>query len=173
MTREETVKVLSVIKTAYPNAFKSANDAKSIVALWAINFSKEPYELILEAVKQIITNNIFAPSISEVKEKLSGMCEEAQLLLDNHNHYNFYPERCKTCEINCDDNIEVLKKCGAILCPRQIKEETHKRYSLSESEKIKLENIVEALQPQKETKSSVRNIISNGLQKPMLGGAIK
>lgn len=72
MTREDAVKVLSLLKAAYPNAYKgmTRNEGNGVIAVWATQFSDVPVEVVLIAINELIGTNNFPPAISEVKEKL-------------------------------------------------------------------------------------------------------
>lgn len=75
MTREETIKVLAILKAAYPNSYKgmTREEAQGTVTVWSMQFAAFPVEVVLLAVNKIIASSTFAPSISEVKEKMRGM----------------------------------------------------------------------------------------------------
>lgn len=72
MTREETKKLLAVIKAAYPAFYKdcSGNDLLVAVGLWNELLADEEYYDAARAVKKIIAVNKFAPSIAEVLEEI-------------------------------------------------------------------------------------------------------
>lgn len=73
MTREETQKILAVIKIAYPSFYKdnTKNDLFNAVSLWHEKFIDETYENVSMAINSIIETNKFAPSIAEVIEKVN------------------------------------------------------------------------------------------------------
>lgn len=79
MTREETVQVLSILKAAYPNAYNgmTKQEANGVIALWTIQFSKIPLQIVMIAINKLIATSKFPPAISEVKEKLSSLYFEA------------------------------------------------------------------------------------------------
>ena len=72
MTREETLKIMSVLKAAYPNFYRgmSRDDALAAVNLWNTMFSDEPYSLVSNGVLALIACDTkgFPPSIGQVKE---------------------------------------------------------------------------------------------------------
>lgn len=86
MTREEAIKILAVLKAAYPNSYKglTKDEANGIVSVWATQFVNIPYIVVSLAVNKIISNNTFPPSISEVKDKIQTLYCEARSMLDNH-----------------------------------------------------------------------------------------
>lgn len=75
MTREETIKVLAILKAAYPNSYKgmTREEAQGTVSVWAMQFAAFPVEVVLLAINKIIASSTFPPTISEVKEKMRGM----------------------------------------------------------------------------------------------------
>lgn len=86
MTREETVQILSLLKAAYPASYKgmTRDEANGVISVWATQFARTPADVILIAVNKLIAKNRFPPSVSEVKEKLNDMYDEAvwELSLD-------------------------------------------------------------------------------------------
>lgn len=73
MTREETQKILAVIRAAYPSFYKdnTKSDLAIAVNLWNDMLIDETYQNVAMAVKSIIATNKFAPSIAEVIEKVN------------------------------------------------------------------------------------------------------
>lgn len=86
MTREETIKVLAILKAAYPNSYKNMTreEAQGTVSVWAMQFAAFPVEVVLLAVNKIISSSTFPPAISEVKEKMRGMYWELWAILHDH-----------------------------------------------------------------------------------------
>lgn len=78
MTREETVKVLAILKAAYPNSYSRMTpaEAKGVVTVWASQFVDVPANLVMIAVNKLIAVNTFAPSIAEVKAKIGDIYAE-------------------------------------------------------------------------------------------------
>lgn len=79
MNREETIKVLSILKVAYPNFYKglSKEEASAVISLWQMQFAKMPGDVVCIAVNKLIATNKFPPAIAEVKAKLKDMYSEA------------------------------------------------------------------------------------------------
>lgn len=79
MTREETTKILAILKAAYPNSYKnmSQQEALGTVAVWHMQFADMPPDIVLMAVQKCISTSPFPPSVSEVKKKLGAVCWEA------------------------------------------------------------------------------------------------
>lgn len=86
MTREETIKVLSILKAAYPNSYKNMtkDEANATVTVWAVQFSEIPAEIVMIAVNKLIATSTFPPAISEIKDKIKGLYWEIlSVLLEN------------------------------------------------------------------------------------------
>lgn len=77
MDRSETLKILSVLKVAYPNFYKdmSRSDAENTVALWTEMFAEDDYVIVNAAVKALITasSNPFPPVIGQIREKIQQL----------------------------------------------------------------------------------------------------
>ena len=73
MTRQEALAVLAMLKTAYPSFYKhlSKEDINAAVNLWATMFSKEPIQVVTEAIKALICTLKYPPTIADVKEKIA------------------------------------------------------------------------------------------------------
>lgn len=71
MNREETLRIMAVLKASYPSYYRgmSRDDANSIVALWADMFKDDPVELVAAAVKALIASDEkgYPPHIGAVK----------------------------------------------------------------------------------------------------------
>ena len=74
MTREDTIKVLSILRGAYPGFYRdiTKQEAESTIVLWAAMFEEEPFELVGAAVKAFITADAkgFPPAIGQIKERI-------------------------------------------------------------------------------------------------------
>ena len=86
MTREEAIKVLAILKAAYPNSYRgmTKEEAHGTVAVWAAQFAGVPVSVVMIAVNKIISKNTFPPSINEVKDELRGLYWETWQELDYH-----------------------------------------------------------------------------------------
>ena len=67
MTRADVLKIMVVIRTAYPDFCKNEN-YKAVVDLWSIYLLPLKYEFCDRALKEYIGKNKFAPRISELVE---------------------------------------------------------------------------------------------------------
>lgn len=79
MTRDEAIKILSILKAAYPNSYKgmTKDEANGTIMIWAAQFAKYPANVVLIAVNKLISTSVFPPSISEIKERIRGLYWEA------------------------------------------------------------------------------------------------
>ena len=102
MTRQEAIKILSILKAAYPNSYKgmSKEEANGTVNIWAAQFSDIPVQVVIIAVNKWISSNVFPPAIGEVKEKIRGLYWEAWEMLRQHEI------ACKPLQITNDPNEE-------------------------------------------------------------------
>lgn len=74
MTREETIRIMAVLKGAYPMYYRDMKraEAESVVALWQEMFAGDEYLMVAAAVKALIATDSkgFPPHIGAVKAKL-------------------------------------------------------------------------------------------------------
>ena len=80
MTRDDTIKVLAVLKAAYPASYRnmSKDEANGVVMIWATQFAADPVQVVMMAVQKLIAVSQFPPSIAEVKSKLHNLYWEAE-----------------------------------------------------------------------------------------------
>lgn len=83
MTREETIKILAVLKAAYPNFYKTMTkeEAEGTVQLWASMFIEEDYRLVSEAVRAHIATDEkgFPPIIGQIKGKVRQITQPQEM----------------------------------------------------------------------------------------------
>lgn len=79
MTVEQATTILAVITAAYPNAYKnlSAQEAKAVAVVWAVQFNDTPADIVFMAVNKAIASSKFPPTIAEVKDKIRALYWEA------------------------------------------------------------------------------------------------
>ena len=90
MTREETIKILAILKAAYPNSYKNMTkeEASGTVTVWAMQFANMPAEIVMIAVNKLISTSPFPPAICEVKDKIRSLYWETWEILNQHKMYN-------------------------------------------------------------------------------------
>jgi hypothetical protein len=77
MERADAIKILAVLKAAYPHSFTSltVKDANAMIDLWASMFAEESYETVNVAVAALISTRTvgYSPTVGEVKEQLQSL----------------------------------------------------------------------------------------------------
>ena len=83
MTKDETLRVLAILKAAYPSSYNgmTKREAAGTVAVWSVQFADVPVDIVLMAVQKLISTNKFPPAISEVKNKIGSLHWEAHDML--------------------------------------------------------------------------------------------
>ena len=83
MNREETIKVLAVLRGAYPAFYRdiTKQEAESTISLWGSMFDEEPYELVGAAVKAFISGDSkgFPPAIGQIKELIRKITQPEEM----------------------------------------------------------------------------------------------
>ena len=83
MTREDTIKILSILRGAYPGFYRdiTKQEAEATIVLWASMFEEEPFELVGAAVKAFITADAkgFPPAIGQIKERIRQITQPEEL----------------------------------------------------------------------------------------------
>lgn len=87
MTKDETLRVLAILKAAYPSSYNgmTKREANGTVAVWCTQFADVPVDIVLMAVQKLISTNKFPPAISEVKDKIGSIHYEAYEMLYSSN----------------------------------------------------------------------------------------
>ena len=77
MTRDETLKIMAVLKATYPNFHKdmTRRDAEGVVSLWTDMFSEDSYNAVAAAVKAFIASDSkgFPPVVGQVKQRVTEL----------------------------------------------------------------------------------------------------
>lgn len=83
MNREQTIKILAVLRSAYPHFYRDTTeqDALDAINLWAAMFVEEPYEIVASAVKAVISGDKkgFPPHIGAVKDQIEKIAPKNAL----------------------------------------------------------------------------------------------
>lgn len=83
MTREDAVKLLSLLKAAYPHSFKDMTkaDAEAVIALWERQFRDNSFEDVSAAVDALISSRTtgYSPTIGEIKEQMHRLHHRDEL----------------------------------------------------------------------------------------------
>ena len=72
MTREEAIKLLAIIKVAYPSAYKDMDktSAEATVNMWHTSFPDVPYVLMEMAFNNFRMKSKFPPTVADMCEEL-------------------------------------------------------------------------------------------------------
>ena len=83
MTRDETLKIMAVLKATYPNFYKdmTRRDAEGVVALWTDMFSEDSYNAVAAAIKAFIASDSkgFPPVVGQVKQRVTELASAKAL----------------------------------------------------------------------------------------------
>ena len=93
MTLEESIKILALIKLAYPNSYKDVDKDTQIatVNMWQRNFSTIPLAVMEMALDHFIKSSKFPPTIADICEELQRIHYEAMgncMFLENGEQRN-------------------------------------------------------------------------------------
>lgn len=78
MTTEETTKILSVLKVAYPNFYRNITKQEAIetINLYSEMFKNDDGKIVTIAVKELINTLQFPPTIADIKNKMLELTTE-------------------------------------------------------------------------------------------------
>ena len=79
MTLEESIKLLALIKLAYPTSYKDIDKDTQLatVNMWQRNFSTVPIAIMEIALDHFVKKSKFPPTIADMCEELKGVHYEA------------------------------------------------------------------------------------------------
>lgn len=77
MIKEETIKILSILKASYPNFYKdmSKKDAETTINLYTEMFSNTEANLVATAIKELIQHQSYPPTIADIKNKIDELTQ--------------------------------------------------------------------------------------------------
>ena len=75
MNREESIKLLALIKVAYPTAYKDMDNAskQATVNMWQTTFSTVPYPIMEMAFNRFRLVSKFPPTVAEMVDELKDV----------------------------------------------------------------------------------------------------
>lgn len=75
MNRQEAVKLLALIKIAYPTAYRDMDEAskKATVSMWQMSFPDVPYPIMEQAFNHFRMVSKFPPTVAEMVEELRSI----------------------------------------------------------------------------------------------------
>ena len=79
MNKQEAVKLLALIKVAYPTAYRDMDDAskKATVNMWQMSFPDVPYGIMEQAFNHFRMVSKFPPTVAEMVEELKHIYYQA------------------------------------------------------------------------------------------------
>ena len=79
MTQQETIKLLAVIKLAYPSSYKDIDKDTQIatVGMWHKIFGSVPYPVMEMALEHYVKTSKYPPTIAEMTDELRKIYNEA------------------------------------------------------------------------------------------------
>lgn len=83
MNREETLKILALLKAAYPNSYKNmtAAEANGTVSIWQMQFADIPADVVLIALHKVIAVSVYPPTVADIRGKFREIYIESDLML--------------------------------------------------------------------------------------------
>ena len=75
MTREESIKLLALIKDAYPSSYKDMDktSAEATVNMWCTSFPDVPYIIMEMAFNNFRMNSKFPPTVADICDELRSL----------------------------------------------------------------------------------------------------
>ena len=79
MTVEESIKLLALIKLAYPNSYKDIDKDTQLatVNMWQRNFNSVPFAIMELALDHFVKASKFPPTIADICDELKSLHYEA------------------------------------------------------------------------------------------------
>lgn len=79
MTQQETIKLLALIKLAYPNSYKDIDKDTQIatVNMWHKIFNNVPYPIMELSIEHFVKTSKFPPTVADIHDVLRSMYYEA------------------------------------------------------------------------------------------------
>lgn len=79
MTQKDALKVLAVLKAAYPGSYNgmTKEEAYGTASVWHLQFANLHVDIVLLALQKAISSNKWPPTVAEVKSKIQALHWEA------------------------------------------------------------------------------------------------
>lgn len=126
MNIEQTAMVLSVLKAAYPHAFKdmSKKDGEAMLNLWAGMFAEDSYAEVNSAVGALIATRTagYSPTVGEVKEQLHRLKHSNDI--DEASAWALVSKACRNSSYHSREEFDKLppEVQAAVGSPEQLKQ---------------------------------------------------
>ena len=84
MTRDDTVIILGILKTSYPNFYKDMkkDEMYNTIDLWSEMFANDDVNVVKVAAKELIQTLKFPPAIADIKQKMYELTNQETLPTD-------------------------------------------------------------------------------------------
>lgn len=123
MTRDDTTRILGILKTSYPNFYKdmSKNEMYNTIDIWSEMFVDDNVDVVKVAVKELIQTLKFPPTIADIKQKMYTLTNQETLPTDL---WEKLLNAIRNSGYNSIEEFEKLpKECKAFVkSPSQLKE---------------------------------------------------
>lgn len=123
MDREDVIKILSVLKVAYPSFYKemTKEEAENTILLYQEMFNGNDPEVVLYAVRELMGTLKFPPTIADIKDKILDLTRVKEDLAEA---WNVLLKAIGSGIYNSTEGFETLTPIGKafIRSPKQLKE---------------------------------------------------
>jgi len=123
MSKEEIIKLLMLLQTAYPRFYanQTKEDLAGAVDLWHDMFKNENVDVVFMATRELLGTLKYPPTIADVKEKMYSLTTNE---VDNMTLWNELDKAARNCLYNTQtifDNLSPLVK-KFVGSPAQLRE---------------------------------------------------
>lgn len=107
MNREESIKLLALIKVAYPTAYKDMDKETKLatVNMWQSTFHSVPYQIMVMAFERFRMASKFPPTVADMAEELVNV------------HYQALEGAMESHSLGDKDSIDLYRKIMRITEP--------------------------------------------------------
>lgn len=123
MTKQETAKMMAVLKTAYPRYYagKSESEQREAWNLWHMMLGEYEYGVVAAAVKALIATLKYPPTIADVTEKIRMLTVPEGM--DESEAWNYVRKAVRNSLYNAGEEFDKLpEECRAVVCaPEQLR----------------------------------------------------
>lgn len=107
MNREKIIDILGILKVAYPRFYANMtkDEAEKTINLWCEMFKNDPPELVAIAVKKLITELQYPPTIADIKNTMYKLVDRIE---DNTELWNKFIKALKNSGYNSKEEYEKL-----------------------------------------------------------------
>lgn len=112
MKRENVIKILTLLKTAYPRYYKdtSKTEAQNTILLYQTMFEDDDLELVLIAIKELINTFQYPPTIADIKNKMYSLKHLNDIDTDNSSLWNIFAKACSHSAYNSKEEYDKLPR---------------------------------------------------------------